>query len=226
MAAMAAVGQERKGATDAATMEAWWTDLEKDELEASRALLNLADQPKEAVAFLKAKLKPLKIDGERVQDLLTNLGSEDEKTWKLAFEELEYFDPRLAFDLESLMRDVKEPLVRSRMVEIMSGREADSLKGKDVTIRPVGQGKDFQGFNFFDGRGSWWAEHRIERINASHWFREKKKWTRAVRAVVLLEHVASPEARAILKDMATGDADAQPTKVAVEALARVEKTNR
>jgi hypothetical protein len=222
-ATAAAADEKRSKPADVATMEAWWGDLEKDELEASRALLNLADQPKETVAFLKSKMKALKIDGERVQDLLTNLGSEDDKVWKPAYEELEYFDPRLAFDLESLMRDVKEPLVRTRMVEIMSGRPADSLKGSEVTIRQVGNGNDFQGFNFFDGRGSWWAEHRIERINASPWQREKKKWTRAVRAIVLLEHIGTPEALAILKDMTGGDADAAPTKVAVEAVGRVEK---
>ena len=28
------------------TMDAWWTDLEKDETDATRALLNLADRPR------------------------------------------------------------------------------------------------------------------------------------------------------------------------------------
>ena len=46
----------------------------------------------------------------------------------------------------------------------------------------------------------------------------KKKWTRAVRAIVLLEHIGSPDAEAILKEMATGHPDAHPTKVAREAL--------
>ena len=46
-------------------MEAWWADLEKPETDATRALLNMADRRDEAVAFLKAKMKPLKIIGRR-----------------------------------------------------------------------------------------------------------------------------------------------------------------
>jgi hypothetical protein len=46
----------------------------------------------------------------------------------------------------------------------------------------------------------------------------KKKWTRAVRAIVLLEHIGTPDATAIIKDMATGHPDAYPSKVAKEAL--------
>jgi hypothetical protein len=46
----------------------------------------------------------------------------------------------------------------------------------------------------------------------------EKKWTRAVRAIVLLEHIGTPDATAILKDMATGHPDAYPSKVAKEAL--------
>jgi hypothetical protein len=38
---------------------------------------------------------------------------------------------------------------------------------------------------------------------------------------VLLEHFGTPDAIAILKDMASGNADAQPTKVAQEALANL-----
>jgi hypothetical protein len=46
----------------------------------------------------------------------------------------------------------------------------------------------------------------------------KQTWTRAERAIVLLQHMGTPDAVAILKDMATGNADAMPTKVAKAAL--------
>ena len=52
----------------------------------------------------------------------------------------------------------------------------------------------------------------------------KKKWTRAVRAIVLLEHIGTPDAVAVLKELATGHADAQPTKAAKEAVARLSGT--
>jgi hypothetical protein len=212
----------RKHAANAMALPTWWADLEKTELEAAQVLLNFADRPAESVAFLKKQMRPLTIDGERVQTLLTDLGSEDDAIWKPAFEELQYFDPRLVFDLQSLMRDVKEPSVRTRMVEIMSGFEADSHKGKEISLRG-----NPGSFNFFDGQGSWHAEDRVERMNVFlRGSNEKKKWTRAVRAMVFLEHTATPDAVSILKVMASGQPDAQPTKAAREAMGRLKKEVR
>ncbi len=137
------------------------------------------------LAFLKKQMQPLQIDQQRVRSLLVSLGNENEATWKAAFEELEYFDPRLAIDLETLMKEVTEAPGRQRMVEVLSGREPDSLAGKTIGLRALGKG---DGFNFF-AEGSWWAEHKVSRIN-SPWNNMKKKWTRSVRAIVLLERAA------------------------------------
>jgi hypothetical protein len=211
-------GLARNPKNDAGAMEAWWTDLEKWETDATRALLNMADRRAEAVAFLGAKMKPLKIAAAEVRALLLKLGNESDKVWKPAFEELEYFDPRLAIDLETLMDRYKEAPGRQRMVAVLSGREPDRLAGLTVELHRLGRG---DGFNFV-AKGSWWAEHRVDRINESGvWGNPKKKWTRAVRAIVLLEHLGTPEAVAILKDMAAGHPDAQPTKVARDALERL-----
>jgi hypothetical protein len=199
--------------------ESWWLELEKPEIDAARALLNMADRREEAVAFFKAKMKPLKINAAEVRALLLKLGNENEKVWKRAFEELEYFDPRLAIDLETLMDRYQEAPGRQRMVEVLSGRQAGQLAGKEVTLRKA---KD--GFNFFaqPNFGSWWAEHKLDRVNdPKGWGNPKKKWTRAGRAIVLLEHFATPGAVAILKGMATGHPDAQPTRVARDALTRL-----
>jgi hypothetical protein len=203
------------------SFESWWEDLEKPEIEAARALLNVADRREETVAFLKPRMKPLKIAAGEVRALLLKLGNENEKVWKPAFEELEYFDPRLAIDLETLMDRYKEAPGRQRMVEVLSGRQAGQLAGKEVILRKHG---DY--FNFFaqPNFGSWWAEHKLDRINdAAFRGNLKKKWTRAGRAIVLLEHFGTPAAVAILKDMATGHPDAQPTRVAKGALARLGK---
>ena len=204
---------------DEKLMEAWWVDLEKGDTAATRALLNLSDRPNDTVAFLKKKMKPLTISSGQVKALLLKLGNDNEAVWKPAFEELEYFDPRLAIDLQTLMDRYTESPARQRMVEILSGREAGSLKGKNVQLRKFGGPDDF---NFFAKlNGSWWAENRVERLNSEFWGNTKKKWTRAVRAIVLLEHIGTPDAVAILKDMATGHPDAYPTKVAKEALKTV-----
>jgi hypothetical protein len=202
---------------DEKELATWWKDLEGQEAVAARALLKLAARPDETVRFLKGKMKPLKIEESRVRKLLADLGSDKQEVWDPAYEEMEYFDPRLAIDLVTLMADITTSPARERMVELLSQRPVGSLVGKEVNVRPLGGGGD--GYNFFDGRASWWAEHRVERINLGG--NMKKKWTQAVRAIVLLEHLGTPDAVAILKEMATGHPEAQPTRTAQEALERI-----
>jgi hypothetical protein len=48
-------------------------------------------------------------------------------------------------------------------------------------------------------------------------------WVRAVRAIALLEHIGTSEARAILERLASGEAEALPTEQARAALARLDK---
>jgi hypothetical protein len=199
--------------------QTWWEDLEKGEPDASRALLNFAMRPEQAVAFLKEHLVPLSISEDDVKKLIADLNSDDEGVWKPAFEKLEYLDPRLAIGLETLMDTVLEPLARTRLTEILSDRPAESLRGKGITLRKVGA----EGHNFFDGHGSWWAEQHVEKINSRGWGNTKKKWTRGVRGVVLLELIGNTDAVALLKTMAQGHADAEVTKVAQEAMDNLDK---
>lgn len=139
-------------------LEALWTDLAGDEVTASRALLKLAARPKEAVALAAEKLKPLKIDEKRVRALLADLDSEKEEKWKAAVEELEYFDPRLAVNLLTLMDEVIERVPRARLVALLSGdRTAGELLEQvaPITLNQYGgeNGKDIY-YNFRQG-GSW-----------------------------------------------------------------------
>ncbi|MBP3955153.1 hypothetical protein J8F10_07650 [Gemmata sp. G18] len=199
-----------------------WAELEKDEPAASKSLLALAGRPKDAIPYLRENLKPLKLTKDRVQQLLTDLGSEKEAVWKGAFHELEYFDPRLTIDLVGLMDQVTDAPARQRLVTVLSGRTLDYLNkhlmNKAVTLRALGKG---DGYNF-QADGSWWAEHRVDRLNVGEFVGcPKRKWTRAVRAISLLEFFGTPDAVAILKDLSTGHPDAQPTKMAQEALDRL-----
>ncbi len=216
--------EKSKPAADEKALEALWLDLEKDEAVALRALFKMSDYPREAVALFKKKLKALLLDVDRLNELVAKIGSADENEWKPAFEELEYFDPRLAVDLQTMMTNVKEPMTRQRLVALLSGREPNSLLGKEITLRAVGEGFNFMATPNF---GSFWAEHKVSNINK---FRggdsDRKKWNRAVRAMALLEHIGSPNAIAVLNEMASGHPVAQPTRVAVEALVRLEAKGR
>ena len=113
------------------------------------------------MAFLKERMKPLVLDSVKLKAYLLRLGSPNEALWKKAFEDPEYYDPRLAMDLEKLMEKVAETPARQRLVEVLSCRDPGSLKEAKVELRKHG---DF--YNFFADRGSWWAEHKVSRINS------------------------------------------------------------
>jgi RNA polymerase sigma factor (sigma-70 family) len=199
--------------------EALWADLAKDEPAASRALLKLSAKPKEAVAFLGKKAKPLTITPARVKQLIADLGSDKAEVWKAAFEEFEYYDPRLAVNLEKLMEQVTDNPARQRLVAVLgdSDPEDPEIRKRD-TIQLVRVDEKHCIFSNEAGT-TWWAEHRVDRLNAVT--TPKRQWTRAVRAVALLEHIGTPVAVAVLRDVATGHPDAQPTRAAKQALQRL-----
>jgi hypothetical protein len=199
-----------------AEMQACWDDLLKPEPDCSRALLTLSASPEQAVTFLKAHLRPLKIEPAEVNQLLKDLESDDEEIWKPAYQKLKNFDPRLAIPLPTLMADVNHPVARARLVEILTDRPVGSLAGRSIQYREFEDGQ-----NFIDGRSSFWAEKDISRLGGGG--HPKAEWTRAARAIVLLEHIGSAGAVAILKDMATGHPDAGPTNTAVIALEHLDE---
>jgi hypothetical protein len=199
-------------------MQACWDDLLKAEPDSSRALLKLSSSPEQAVAFLKTHLHPLKIEEAEARRLIKDLESDDEEVWKPAYEKLKYFDPRLAIPLPTLMADVHHAVARPRLVEILTDWAPGSLAGKDIQYREFATGA-----NFVENKSSFWAEKDISRLGGGG--QPKAEWTRASRAIVLLEHIRSPAAVAILKDMAAGHPDATPTITAVTALEHLDEGN-
>jgi hypothetical protein len=204
-----------------------WADLAGEETPATRALLKLSAKPDDAVALFAAKLKPLKIEEKPLRALLADLGSDKEATWKAAYDTLEYFDPRLTIDLPTLMNDVTDQVARARMVALLSGdRSPEKVMELNAPVdlfMDGGRNGEAVYYNFLCKNRSWWAEHKVERINVGFRGNKRTYWTRAVRAIALLEHIGTPAAEAVLKDLATGHPDAQPTKAAKEALARMGK---
>jgi hypothetical protein len=203
--------------SDDALLETLWADLNKEEPAASRALLKLAAQPEHTVAFLKPKMRPLKLTAKELRALLEKLGSDQEKVWKGAFNELKYLDPRLAIDLEDLMLDITTSPTRQRLVAVLSDRAVESLTSESINLRRLSAGR---GFNFNQAGRSWWAEHLVSRL-ASTPSAHKREWLRLMRAIVLLEHIGTPDALAIFNTMASGHLDATPTKLASEAVHRL-----
>ena len=190
-----------------------WADLGKHEPDSTRAAIRLYARGKEVIPLIKSKMRPLKLDADACNDLIKQLGSDDEETWRAAWNELDYLDPRLAIDLQVLMNTVKENPAHSRLVEVMSQQKISSLSGETITLRSIGK----EGYNFFSKDRSWWAEHRVERIGGTLWT-TKKAWIPCFRAIAVLQELGTPDALAILEDFATGHTDAAPTKAAFTAV--------
>lgn len=202
----------------AETLEDDWTALGGEEPDASAALLRLSRKPDEFVTFAQSHFIPVKLTEAQLAPLLVELGSNDDDTWRAAYEKLQYFDPRLAIELQELIDKTEDPRTLTRLIEVLSSGERGSLQGKEVGLNPFPSG----GGNFFteteNGRTAWWAENRLDHLNVPRLDSGKPGWNQVVRGTMLLEHIGTPDARAIVDAMATGHPDVQPTRVAIAAI--------
>lgn len=197
--------------------------------------------------FFADKLKPLKLTEERAKELLADLGSEDEKTWKAAYEELSDLDPRLALNVPDIVKDSKGQAYDERLSALLDGRpleEAEMFKWCKITFKvfpaPPKPGtsvpvlvvitnhpdKPPEFRTALDTRGmgtemSFPVAADMASLNTLP--RRNMTWRRAVRAVAVLEAFGTDDAKKVLKGMADGHADAGPTIAAKASLERPKK---
>jgi hypothetical protein len=200
-----------------------WEALGKPEPLCSKALLDFTTHPDATVAFLKVHLKPLKLDEAELDALLNDLGSDDEKVWKAAFEKMQYLDPRLGRSMDELLENATDQPLRNRLIEVLVGANPDELKGTTVMRRKYSNDNTyFYAMTFLPNGGrtsrGFFAYAKVTELDTENGACSKNQWQRADRAVLLLQHIGTPAAVEILKDMATGNPDAQPTKIAKLAL--------
>ncbi len=206
-------------------LDAAWADLlSADEQTAGRALLRFASHRDDAVEYLTGKLRPLKLTGKQAAQLLADLGGEDEKAAKAAFEELSYFDPRLALGDQELRDALFDPVARRdrpgarKLGAVLLDLPMDSLS--DEKWHWYSPDNKVYRFNCGEAVYNRDVAITVELIGTSG---RKASWVRATRAVVVLEFVGTPKARAILEEMTTGHPDAAPTKAAKLAVDRLRK---
>lgn len=223
----------------AAQEQVVWDDLYRDEPYASRAVIELAGSPKTAIKVFteKGRLRPLKADKEQIKKWIADLGSDKEAVWKDAYRELDYFDPILALTPSEAWAEAKTHPAKHRLAALMTGKP--EVMGVPDPVRPEANDMTLvlrdrqykvviQQWPFPEpldaptrmGRGAFKETHeypvatRVEDVR-------RPAWTRATRAVVILESIRSPEALALLKEMAAGHPDAAPTLTAKEAVRRL-----
>jgi hypothetical protein len=200
-------------------LDVLWVDLlSSDELTAGRALLRFAARPDAAVNYLKEKLAPLNLTKGRAKQLLADLGGDDERAARAAFDEFLYFDPRLALGDQELRDALLDRPASRRLGAVLLDLPIDALwREKWHWYSP-----DNKVYRFNHGPEVENRDVAIE-VGGIGAHGRKSSWVRAVRAVAVLEQIATPGAKAILEGLATGHPDAAPTKAAIVALRRLRK---
>ncbi len=198
-------------------IEQAWENLLLGEPVSTDAILFFASRPEEGTEFLKGKLKQLRLSKELFEELLEQLASEDEKVAEEAYDEFRYLDPRIHLELTELMEFVDDHPAKTRIVEVLSGHGFDSMAGKEVSLRSFDGDEGNKNYNFVCGGTSFWAEADLSRYNqADNSWLSKPDWTRAMRAIKLLEHYDTPASKKLIAKMAMGHIDCAPTKLARE----------
>ena len=209
------------------TLESRWADLASpDEGKATRALLALAATPKETAAFMQEHLKPVKADPKRVGPLLKQLDSNNFVLRNQAMMDLEYLGKYIKSDLESALKN--QPTVETKMrLQQLLDKLPKEQKAAAPAMPKLGAGKSISGVEHQ------WPDHDHRRWRSVRPVEDARppppppgppqQWVRAVRAVTILEHLATPEARTLLQALAAGEAEALPTTAAREALGRMKK---
>ncbi len=195
-----------------------WSDLASaDEAKATRAALQLAARPTEAIAFLREHLRPVKVETKRVTTLIGHLDSDDYATREEAARELEYLGKYVKPHLEAALAGKPSAEKHKRLQELLDRLAAEEaaagapapLTGNNVAVTNAG-GKITI---LIDGKPVNLAPRTVPT--------PRMAWVRAARAAAVLEYLGTPEARKLLETLATGESDAPPTKAAREALERL-----
>lgn len=207
-------------ATSAAdpALDALWADLASaDDARAALALLKLGATPHPSVAYLKAHLGPVKADPARVARLIAQLDDNDFGTRQRAAEDLEYLGKAIKDDLEKALKGNTSAEARQRIQQLLN-KLPKPIQAKEAPPAPqpgVNRVAIINGRVLING---------VEVNNTPPPAVPQgpsMTWIRAVRAVALLEHIGSAEARQVLEAIAQGEPDALPTREARAALDRL-----
>lgn len=199
------------------------------------------DRPKEAVAFLKVNLRPVKLTADSAKELLARLLSDNKKEVRAALRELQVMDLALELNLMEEFEKLKTAEHRCRLASAMYlwrdvpyGDITDDfdiderMKEFDYTVGSSLTRPDLNRYILWKKwrdeapgngrRDDPRADHptlcrKKEEIHHDRWYHEES-------AIAILDAIGTDDAIAVIKDMATGHPDAGPTKAAKDVLKR------
>jgi hypothetical protein len=201
-----------------------WADLaSSDEARVTRAILALGRSSRDTLVFLKQHLRPVKADAKRVAQLLRELESEDLATHRQAQEELEYLGPYVEADLKKARALARGPDLKARIEVVLSRIPRPAAPAKPAPKMGPGVAVSIQNVN---GQVQILINGQPIDLNPQATALPQGPspyWRRAVRAVAVLEAIGTPEARALIEQVAGGEARALPTEEAKAALRRLKE---
>jgi hypothetical protein len=199
------------------------------------------DRPKEAVAFLKKNVRSVTLTKDSAQKLLAELLSDDKKEVRGALRELQVIDLALALDVKAEFGKLTTAKHRCRLAAAVSLWRTvpygdvtedfdidERMKEFDYSIGTSYSGEKTEYVLWKKWRGEAPVGKRRndpedrwrgvlcrtkDEIDHNRWYHEES-------AIYILDAIGTDDALAVIKDMATGHADAGPTKAANEVLKR------
>jgi hypothetical protein len=198
-----------------------WADLAStDEVRVTRAILALGRSPRDTVAFLKGHLRPVKADPKRVAQLLRELDSDSASTHQQAQEELEYLGGLIEADLKKALKAARGADLKKRLELVLERIPRPAALRKPAPKMGPGVAVSIQNNNgkvriLINGQEVDLNPQPVAAQGPSPY------WLRAVRAVAVLEAIGTPEARALIEQVAGGERHALPTEEARAALRRL-----
>jgi hypothetical protein len=218
-----------KGSEPQPLAAAWKDLLNADDVKATKAVLEFAKQPKEAVEFLGKNLQSVKADAKRIARLVEQLGDRNFATREAAQQELEYLGKFAKADLEKAKKENENVEAKDRVAKLLGRIEAVEKEEKvqkddPAPANPNGGGasvsvRSVNGVTqvMINGKVIDTTPKVIEKLGPS------ATWVRAGRAIGILESLGTPEAQKVLEAISLGEDNATPTKQAQDALARLKR---
>ena len=168
----------------------------------------------ECLKKLKVSLKPMIIDEKTVKCWLTDLTNQDVVVANAAHNSLLVFDPRLAMSMDDILTFKSGEQYHSRLCSVFTSLPVTAHINYQEAVLSVQESKLKISYKIPGGTIS--GVFPFSSLEG----KTSPLWTRQRLGIIMLERLGTPEAKAILEDLAKGDKRILPTKDAVDALAR------
>ncbi len=190
-----------------------------------RLYCRLVSQPDAGAEYLRRLVKPSELSLKEAKQLIADLGSNDESTWKRAYRDLIHRDVRLAMTLSEAWDEAKTDVQRGRLAHSLVGHYMRAPSGELLATLTESSRPD-EGWELRVTKNGYGRTlYRVVQTFDEQAKLEKgwdEQSTPSVPLVIAaLERINTSAARNHLQTLANGHEDARFTRQATAALARL-----